>query len=132
MSPLRRIVAKVSFIVFGAGFLVYGTWSYVDGRTLVSTGVEARVTQVSSFPRGGHTLHFVDRSGASRTCNVSEDPPHATVVYDPDAPWRCRLPEAVGKLTGREMFMFLMGPILLVGFLGMNLVERMMKGRDEL
>ncbi|TVQ94910.1 MAG: hypothetical protein EA397_00195 [Deltaproteobacteria bacterium] len=130
MSPLRRIVAKVSFVVLGVGFLVYGAWSYLDGRALLTTGVEARVTQITSVPRGGHNLHFVDRAGASHICNVSEDPPHAVVVYDPQAPWRCRLPQAVGKLTGRETFMFLFGPLLVAVFLGMSLFERMTSGDD--
>jgi hypothetical protein len=125
MSPLRKMVAKVTFIVFGVGFILYGSWSYLDGRTLITQGVEARVTHVTSFPRAGHTLHYRHRNGEVATCNVSEDPPHERVVYDPAHPWRCRVPAAVGKMTQREMFLLIFGPILLLCFFVMVVFDRL-------
>jgi len=110
----RIVIGGLLGVAVGVGFLGFAVYDHLDGLPLVERGVDAAATDVRQRYRGGTWVTYRSATGASRLCVVEELPPIASVVYDPEHPSRCRVPEAVGAWSRRELFRAIAGAILIL------------------
>ena len=110
----RLVIGGVLGALVGLGFIGAAVFTNADGQVLVDRGVEVAVTHSYARYRSGTFVEFVRTDGGGCGCRVDERPPISRIVYDPMNPSRCRVPEAVGGWSLRELFWLITGGVLIV------------------
>ncbi len=111
----KVVIGAAVMIALGVGTIGYAGWVHLDGLVLADRGVETEVTSATSGYRRGTTVWFRTTDGRQSFCKVAERPTMTRIVYDPEAPDRCRVPEAVGAWSQRELTTGIMGLAVLLG-----------------
>lgn len=127
----RLVIGGILGILVGIGFIVAAFVANLDGKVLVDRGVEVAVTKSYARYRAGTYVHFPTGDAGGCVCRVAEAPPIERIVYDPANTSRCRVPEAVGAWSLREIYWLIGGGLLILASLIPFVIQALMRAAED-